>query len=232
MRAKWRADDPDALAAQEERRSSWRRAKRGGVVACGVVAGSGEVPGSSSVSDGHACLPRALAVRAMNDDPAVSSDGGLFVQRARRRCVACVETLVQQARALIISSTHGHVFLELCCASDSELVAPMVEHSMAIRVTSSEDLQLASTRRALHRLLRICNVYDVVVDIWVSIPCTAGTPFRRINDNEKRGAETGDLAMTYKLVVAPLGCADTLCELVADSVGSGAMATSSGTWWW
>ena len=104
---------------------------------------------------------------------------------------------------LIMSGTHGHVFLELCCASDSELAAAVVEHSVAIRVTSSEDIQLASTRRALHRLLRICKAYDVVVDIWVSIPCTAGTPFRRIN--EKRGAETGDLAMTYKLVVAAVG---------------------------
>ena len=85
MRAKWQADDPDAFAAQEERRSSWRRAKRGCVVACGVVAGGGELPGSSSVGDGHACLPRALAVRAINDDPAVSSDGGLLAQRARRR---------------------------------------------------------------------------------------------------------------------------------------------------
>ena len=44
MRAKWHSDDPDAFAAQEERRSSWRRATRGGVVACGVVAGSGELP--------------------------------------------------------------------------------------------------------------------------------------------------------------------------------------------
>ena len=43
----------------------------------------------------------------------------------------------------------------------------------------------------------------MVVDIWVSIPCTAGTPFRRIN--EKRGAETGNLAVTYKLVVAAVG---------------------------
>ena len=74
MRAKWQADDPDAFAAQEERRSSWRRAKRGGVVACGVVAGWGELPGSSSAGDGHACLPRAFAVRAIHDDPAVSSD--------------------------------------------------------------------------------------------------------------------------------------------------------------
>ena len=129
--------------------------------------------------------------------------GGLLAQRARRRCVACVETLVQQARAQIMSGIHGHVFSELCCASDSELAAAVVEHSMAIRVTSFEDLQLVSTRRALHRLLRMCKAYDVVVDIWVSILCTAGTHFRRIN--EKRGTETGDLAMTYKLVVAAVG---------------------------
>ena len=165
MRAEWQADDPDAFAAQEERRSSWRRAKRGGVVACGVVAGSGELPGSSSVSDGHVCVPRALAVRAINDDPAVSSDGGLAAQRSRRRCVACVETLVQQARALIMSGTHGHVFLELCCSSDSELAAAAVEHSVAIRVTTSEDLRLAST--------------------WCAIPCTVGTHFRWINDTYK-----------------------------------------------
>ena len=41
------------------------------------------------------------------------------------------------------------------------------------------------------------------LDIWVSIPCTAGTPFRCIN--EKLGAEIGDLALTYKLVVAAVG---------------------------
>ena len=136
MRVKWYADDPDAFAAQEERRSSWRRAKRGGVVACGVqgplVDGGGEILGAGSAGDGHACLLRALAVRAINDDPAVSSDGGLLAQRARRR-EACVETLVQQARALTVRSTHGHVFLELCCTSDSELAAAEVEHSVAIR---------------------------------------------------------------------------------------------------
>ena len=52
MRAKWHADDHDAFPAQEERRSSWRRAKRGGVVACGVqgplVDGGGELPGAGS----------------------------------------------------------------------------------------------------------------------------------------------------------------------------------------
>ena len=141
MRAKWQADDPDAFAAQEERRSSWRGAERGGVVALRSRGREGasyldRVP----LAIGHACLPRALAVRAIHDDPAVSSDGGLLAQRARRRCVACVETLVQQARALLMSGTHGRVFLDLCCASDSELAAAVVEHSVAFRVTSFEDL--------------------------------------------------------------------------------------------
>ena len=128
-----------------------------------------------------------------------------------------------------MSSTHGHAFLELCCASDSELAAVVVEHSVVIRVTSSEDLQLTSTRPALHRLLMICKAYDVVANIWVSMPCMAGTSFRRLN--EKLGAETGDFAMTYKLWMQLLVCAATLCELVTDSVGSGAMAMRSGTWW-
>ena len=46
----------------------------------------------------------------------------------------------------------------LRCASDFELAAVVVEHSVVIRViSSSEDLQLVSTRRVLHRLLRICK---------------------------------------------------------------------------
>ena len=149
---------------------------------------------------------RVPQFRAINDDPVVTSEGGLLAQRARRRCDTCVETLVQQARAPITSSTHGHAFLELCCASDSELAALAVEHSVVIRVTSFEDVQLTSTRIALHRLLMICKAYEayeVVANIWVSIPCTAGTPFRRTN--EKLGVETDNLAMTYKLEVAAVG---------------------------
>ena len=164
-----------------------------------MVDGSGELPGAGSAGDGHACLPCA-PVRAINDDPVVTSEGGLLAQRARRRCDTCVETLVQQARAPILSSTHGRVFLELCYASDSELASVVVEHSVVIRVTSFEDFQLTSMRPVLHRLLMICKACDVVANVWVPIPCTAGTPFRRIN--EKLGSEVGDIAMTYKLVVA------------------------------
>ena len=44
---------------------------------------------------------------------------------------------------------------------------------------------------------------EVVANTWVSIPCTIGRASRRIN--EKLGAETGNLAMTYKLEVAAVG---------------------------
>ena len=47
------------------------------------------------------------------------------------------------------------------------------------------------------------EAYEVVASIWVWIPCIAGTPERRIN--EKLGAETCDLAMTYKLEVVVVG---------------------------
>ena len=66
--------------------------------------------------------------------------------------------------------SHRHVFLGLCCVSVASWPAVNVKHSVAIRViSSSEDLQFVSTRRVLHRLLRICKAYDVVVFIWVSI---------------------------------------------------------------
>ena len=123
------------VTGQEERCPSWRRAKRGGVVACGVqgplVDGGGELPGADSAGDGHACLPCA-PVRAINNDPVVTSEGGLLAQRVRRRCDTCVETLVQQARTPIISGMHGLVFLKLCSASDSEVAALVVEHSVVI----------------------------------------------------------------------------------------------------
>ena len=46
----------------------------------------------------------------------------------------------------------------------------VVEHSVAIRVTSFEDVQLTSARPALYCLLMICKAYEVVANIWVFDP--------------------------------------------------------------
>ena len=62
---------------------------------------------------------------------------------------------------------------------------------MAIRViSSSEDLQLASTRPALYCLLMICKAYEafeVVANIWVLDPVNGWCAFQA---DEKLGAET------------------------------------------
>ena len=46
----------------------------------------------------------------------------------------------------------------------------MFEHSVVIRVTSFEDVQLTSRRLALYCLLMICKAYEVVANIWVFDP--------------------------------------------------------------
>ena len=59
----------------------------------------------------------------------VLSDGGLLAQRARRRRVAYDEILVRQARTSMLRGVLGHVFLDLCRVSDSE-VAAVVESTL------------------------------------------------------------------------------------------------------
>ena len=78
-------DDPDAFAAQEERCPSWRRAKRGGVVACGVQG------------------------PLVNGDPAVSSDGAW---RARRRDLCGWDSCRKREHWFQVPAM-DHVFLEL-----------------------------------------------------------------------------------------------------------------------
>ena len=139
------------------RSSSWRGAKRGCVVTCGVVARRWwRAPGAGPYGDGHACLPRALAVRATNDDPAVLSDGGLLAQRARRRWDARVETLVQQARTLILSGTHGNsrtIKLEHYL-----LIAAMCSWSCAVVRIPSWLPRWLSTRWQSERFLKIFSL--------------------------------------------------------------------------
>ena len=84
---------------------------------CGVVSEGGRAPGA-----GTRLSTASLAVRVIHHDPAVSSDGGLLAQRARRRCVACVEILVQASSSTNYELTPMDISsLELCCASGSEL---------------------------------------------------------------------------------------------------------------
>ena len=169
----------------------------------GPVAESGVLLGSASKGDGHARVPRVFPARAVNDD-ARASDCSLQAQRVHTRG-ASVGTFVQQAQAILMTGTYEHVLIGLRCAPDSELSAEVVHNRIAIRITAHDDLMMKSTTRVLHRLTRPCRLYDIGFDIWVSIPCAAGLPFRRIN--AAKGFETGDIQLASALI----GAAVPLC---------------------
>ena len=105
---------------------------------------------------------RAPPGRGINDDRVVLSDGGLLAQRARRRCVAHDETLVQQARTSMLSGVPGTRVLGFVPRLGFRGGCRSVEHSVVTRDSCFDDLQPMSTWRAMRRLLRICNVYDEV----------------------------------------------------------------------
>ena len=69
---------------------------------------------------------------------------------------------------------------------------------MAVRVTASDDLSQRKTKVALHKLLRLCKLYEVGIDVWVAIPCTSGSPWAKVN--ALRGIQTGDPQLTDKLI--------------------------------
>ena len=98
-----------------------------------------------------------------------------------------------------MSGIHGRVFLELWYASDSEVAAVVVEHSVVIRVTSFEDAQLTSRRLALYRPLMICKTYDVVVDIWVPMPTTAAVDDLTVLRTPRRSGNISSLFVLLSL---------------------------------
>ena len=58
---------------------------------------------------------------------------------------------------------------------------------------------------ASRHTLRSCNACDVVVNVWILIPCEDGAPCRRINENEKLSVEIDGLETTCKLMAAAVG---------------------------
>ena len=92
------------------------------------------------------------------------------------------------------------VLIELGCEDDSELTEAVRPDCLAVRITEQDDFTRKSTRRAVHGIIRLCELYGVEVHVWVSIPCTAGCPWR--SDNDKLGRPTGDLELTERLIKA------------------------------
>ena len=90
------------------------------------------------------------------------------------------------------------VFIELGCEDDSELSAAVREKCFAVRITQQYDLTQRGTKGAIHGIIQLCHLYGIELHVWVSIPCTAGCPWKHIND--KLGRPTGDEKLTESLI--------------------------------
>ena len=98
---------------------------------------------------------RVPLVRVIHYYPGVLSDV-LLAQRARRRCGAIVEILVQASSSTSYEWQPGtcvlgiYACLRFRVGYHGGCLPWCLMHSVAIRVTSSENIQLTRVRRALH----------------------------------------------------------------------------------
>ena len=213
LRAAWEKDDPVGFKAQEDRRAAWLRAKRRAVVAVPVaVAVPPEANQLNKPTGENGAECHELDVFQYNLAkccPAVAGsargtrDANVAASRAERQCLT---QLIQQVRSKIISGEHTLLLLELGCSKESELSAAVPPHCIAVRITAKEDLRSKATKRALHGLIRLCQLYNTEVHVWVSVVCTYGSPWRQIN--EAKGVQTGDRELTDDLIEAAIPLCD------------------------
>eukprot|EP00959_Pyramimonas_sp_CCMP1952_P098584 2060740-Pyramimonas_sp.AAC.1 len=69
----------------------------------------------------------------------------------------------------------------MCCDSDSVLSQEVVPGKLAIRLTEETDITLKETRRALYGVVQEVYLNGYAVYVCVSTPCTAGSPWQRVN---------------------------------------------------
>ena len=103
------------------------------------------------------------------------------------------------------------VFIELGCEDDSELSAAVRERCFAVRITQRYDLTQRGTKGAIHGIIQLCHLYGIELHVWVSIPCTAGCPWKHIND--KLGRPTGDEKLTESLIRAAVPVCDHAAKI-------------------
>ena len=114
--------------------------------------------------------------------------------------------LLRDAMVKLASGEFDILLIELCCEPDSELAFAAPPRGLALRITKDADLTNKATKRTLHSIIRFAGKCDVKLHVWVSTPCTAGCPWKHIN--ESRGVATGDPQLTDALIEAVIPLCD------------------------
>ena len=88
--------------------------------------------------------------------------------------------------------------IELCCSEESRLAEAVPHRAAAIRVPEGLYLRSIRTYRVIKDVAKIARKANISIHLWISIPCTAGCPWRYIN--AKKGIATGDIELTNVLI--------------------------------
>ena len=75
-----------------------------------------------------------------------------------------------------------------------------------IRITDETDLTRIDTVKFLKDIVKKATQKNLQTMVWVSIPCTAGCPWRHMN--AAKGVETGDAQLTQQLIASAI----KICE--------------------
>ena len=111
-----------------------------------------------------------------------------------------------------MSMSYDTVLFEFCCEETSELSQNVGHRALSIRITQGVDATSSATKKAIHHIIRVAAHLKIAVHGWVSVPCTAGCPWARVNNS--LGVQTGDPELTDDLIVTALA----VCRHI-DSVG-------------
>ena len=90
------------------------------------------------------------------------------------------------------------MLIERCCSDSSALSEEVPFGCATLRITETIDLTHFKTHRVINEIRRYAKRCGVRVGTWISIPCTAGCPWRYIN--ARKGIATGDIVLTNKLI--------------------------------
>jgi hypothetical protein len=88
---------------------------------------------------------------------------------------------VVAASPKVVKEDYNRVLIELCAGQNSRLCRPSEQNEgcYTLRITAEDDLTSARGRQKV--LDVISKYHDTPILIWVSIPCTGGSTWQRIN---------------------------------------------------
>ena len=148
-----------------------------------------EVPSLVTLADAGA---------ACSDEPVVQALTSVNHMGPHGTQMGTTEHFRRQMTEKLMSGKFDRVVIEVCCEEDSVISMNVVGRSLAGRVTEALNLADSRTVTVLHAIMRVAEHMNIDVHFWISIPCTAGCTWQRVN--RAKGSKAGDVNLAKELI--------------------------------